>query len=83
MKKYRTLGEFLHFISGIANECSDLNIHFTIRAREMNLVTFAIPSVMLSRSYSDELLASPIDLVAIRVIEGINDYYNVILKVLD
>lgn len=83
MKKYRTLGEFLQFISDIENECTEANIYFTIRGCEKNLVTFAIPSVMLSCSYSDELLASPIDLVEIRELEGINRYYNVILKVLD
>lgn len=82
MKKYRTFGELLEFIREHLDECINEQVYFTIRGSEKNVATFAFPSVVLSRSYSDELLASPIDLIVIDELDGDDHFYNVILKVL-
>ena len=83
MKKYRTFGELLGFIREHLDECVNEHVYFTIRGIERNVVTFACPSFVLSRSYSDNLLASPIELITIDELDGVDHVYNVILKVLN
>lgn len=80
--KYKTFGELLGFIREHLDECVNEHVYFTIRGSEKNVATFAFPSVVLSRSYSDDLLASPIDLIVIDELDGVDHFYNIILKVL-
>ena len=82
--KYKTFGEFLPFILLHADECMDEHVYFTIRGPLKNICTLATARVMTSRSYSDDLKRSKLEIVEIREFDVLGENsYNVILKVLN